>query len=161
MIILDLSYQIVWLVRHVCSNKAELSFSQKKTDFWCSFKHVPNWHLVCVIYSLSHSLQGIQWIASVHCSFVIGSLGLAKICPKVKDFWTTLTLRLSLLEHTCLTIYHTTGWDKSKIITTNLPYNQCLCLEAWHINSAHAPLNHDDGGLLLIVHLFAIWTLIY
>ena len=23
-----------------------------------------------------------------------------------------------------------------------------LCLEAWHINSAHAPLNRDDGGLL-------------
>ena len=23
-----------------------------------------------------------------------------------------------------------------------------LCLEAWHINPAHAPVNHDDGGLL-------------
>ena len=23
-----------------------------------------------------------------------------------------------------------------------------LCLEAWHINSAYAPKNHDDGGLL-------------
>ena len=23
-----------------------------------------------------------------------------------------------------------------------------VCLEAWHINSAHAPLNRDDGGLL-------------
>ena len=27
-------------------------------------------------------------------------------------------------------------------------YHQHLCLEAWHINSAHAPLNRDDGGLL-------------
>ena len=23
-----------------------------------------------------------------------------------------------------------------------------VCLEAWHINSAHAPSNRDDGGLL-------------
>ena len=53
----------------------------------------------------------------------------------------------ALLEHTCL-INHTVGWDKSKIITTNWSYHQCLCLEAWHMNSTHAPLNHDDGGLL-------------
>ena len=53
----------------------------------------------------------------------------------------------ALLEHTCLT-NHTIGWDKSKIITTNQRYHQCLCLEAWHINSAHAPSNCDDGGLL-------------
>ena len=32
--------------------------------------------------------------------------------------------------------------------TTNRRYHQRLCLEAWHINSAHAPLNRDDGGLL-------------
>ena len=25
---------------------------------------------------------------------------------------------------------------------------QRRCLEAWHINSDHAPLNRDDGGLL-------------
>ena len=34
-------------------------------------------------------------MASVRCSFVTGSLGLAKICPKVwKGFWATLTLWL-------------------------------------------------------------------
>ena len=32
------------------------------------------------------------------------------------------------------------GWDKFKIITTNRRYHQRLCLEAWHTNSAHAPL---------------------
>ena len=26
--------------------------------------------------------------------------------------------------------------------------HQRRCLEAWHINAAHAPLNHDDGGRL-------------
>ena len=105
MIILDLSYQIVWLVRHVCSDKAELSFSQKKTAFRCSFKHVPNWHLVCVIYSLSHSLQGIQWIASVHCSFVKGSLGLAKICPKVKRFLNNFNIEAILYWSTHAQLY--------------------------------------------------------
>ena len=45
----------------------------------------------------------------------------------------------ALLEHTCLT-NHTIGWDNSKIITTNRRYHQRFCLEAWHINSAHAPL---------------------
>ena len=46
----------------------------------------------------------------------------------------------ALLEHTCLT-YHSIEWDKSKIITTNRRYHQRLCLEAWHIKSAHTPLN--------------------
>ena len=32
-IILDLSHPIVWLVRHVCSDKAEFSILQKKTVF--------------------------------------------------------------------------------------------------------------------------------
>ena len=50
-------------------------------------------------------------------------------------------------ERTCLT-NHTIGWDKSKIITTNRRYHQRLCLEAWHTNSTHTPLNIDDGGLL-------------
>ena len=53
----------------------------------------------------------------------------------------------ALSEHTCLT-NHIIEWDKSKIITTNWHYHQRLCLEAWHINSTHAPLNRDDGGLL-------------
>ena len=33
-IILELSRPIVWLVRHVCSDKAEFFFLQKKTAFW-------------------------------------------------------------------------------------------------------------------------------
>ena len=37
-IILDLSHPIVWLVRHVCSNKAEFSFLQKKTNFLMRFQ---------------------------------------------------------------------------------------------------------------------------
>ena len=54
---------------------------------------------------------------------------------------------MPMSEHACLT-NHTIGWDNSKTITTNRRYHQRLCLEAWHINSAHAPLNRDDGGLL-------------
>ena len=54
---------------------------------------------------------------------------------------------LALSEHTCLTNPTIQG-DKSKIIITNRRYHQRLCLEAWHINSVHAPLNRDDGGLL-------------
>ena len=45
----------------------------------------------------------------------------------------------ALSEHTCLT-NHTIGWDNSKIINTNRRYHQRLCLEAWHINSAHTLL---------------------
>ena len=54
----------------------------------------------------------------------------------------------ALSEHTCLT-NHTIGSDKSKIFSTDWRYRQRLCLEAWHINSVNAPLNHDNGGLLL------------
>ena len=61
----------------------------------------------------------------------------------------------ALSEHTCLT-NHTIGWDKSKIITTNRRYHQRLYLEAWHINSAHAPLNRDDGGLLPDAYLHLV-----
>ena len=31
-----------------------------------------------------------------------------------------------------------------------------FCLEAWHINSAHAPLNCDDGGLLPDAYLHLV-----
>ena len=58
-------------------------------------------------------------------------------------------------EHTYLT-NHSIGWDNSKIITTNRRYHQHLCLEAWHINSAHAPLNRDDGGLLPDAYLHLV-----
>ena len=61
----------------------------------------------------------------------------------------------ALSEHTCLT-NHTVGWDNSKIITTNRCYHLRLCLEAWHINSAHAPLNRDDGGSLPDAYLHLV-----
>ena len=48
------------------------------------------------------------------------------------------------------------GGILQKIITTNRRYHQRLCLEAWHINSAHAPLNRDDGGLLLDTYLHLV-----
>ena len=44
----------------------------------------------------------------------------------------------------------------SKSITTNRRCHQRLCLEAWHINSAHAPLNRDDGGLLPDAYLHLV-----
>ena len=64
----------------------------------------------------------------------------------------------ALSEHTCQT-NHTIAWNNSKIITTNQRYHQRRCLEAWHINSAHAPLNRDDGGLLpdAYLHLINQW----
>ena len=61
----------------------------------------------------------------------------------------------ALLEQTCLT-NHTIGWDKSKIITTNRCYHQRLWLEASHVNSTHAPLNRDDGGLLPDAYLHLV-----
>ena len=69
--------------------------------------------------------------------------------PKVVFFCKKENSALS--EHTCLT-NHTIGWDKSKIITTNRRYHHCLCLEAWHINSAHTPSNCDNGGLLMPIY---------
>ena len=61
----------------------------------------------------------------------------------------------ALSEHTCQT-NHTIAWNNSKIITANQRYHQRRCLEAWHINSAHAPLNRDDGGLLPDAYLHLI-----
>ena len=61
----------------------------------------------------------------------------------------------ALSEHTCLT-NHTIGWDTSKIISTNWRYHQRLYLEARHINSAHAPLKRDDGGLLPNAYLHLV-----
>ena len=61
----------------------------------------------------------------------------------------------ALSEHTCQT-NHTVAWNNSKIITTNQRYHQKRCLEAWYINSAHAPLNRDDGGLLADAYLHLI-----
>ena len=53
---------------------------------------------------------------------------------------------------------HKIGWDKSKVITNNRRYHQRLCLEAWPINSAHAPLNRDDGSLLPDARLHLVRT---
>ena len=67
--------------------------------------------------------------------------------------------RISSRALQCFTNFltnHTIGWDNSKIITTNRRYHQRLCLEAWHINSAHAPLNRDDGGLLPDTYLHLV-----
>ena len=61
----------------------------------------------------------------------------------------------ALSQHTCQT-NHMIAWDNSKIITTNRRYHQGRCLEAWHINSAHAPLNRDAGGLLPVAYLHLI-----
>ena len=61
----------------------------------------------------------------------------------------------ALSGHTCLT-NHTIGWDNSKIITTNRHHQQRLCLEAWHINSSHAPLNREDGGLFPDAYLHLV-----
>ena len=61
----------------------------------------------------------------------------------------------ALSEHTCLN-KHTLEWDKPQIITINRRCHQCLCLKAWHINSAHAPLNRDDCGLLPDSHLHPV-----
>ena len=61
----------------------------------------------------------------------------------------------ALSEHGCLT-NQTIGWDKSKIVTNNLCYHQHLCLEAWHISSAHNPLNCDDASLLPDAYLHLI-----
>ena len=58
-------------------------------------------------------------------------------------------------EYTCLT-NHTIEKDKTKIITTNRCYHQHLSLEARHINSAHAPLNRDDGGSLPEAYLHLV-----
>ena len=33
---------------------------------------------------------------------------------------------------------HTVGLNNSEIITTNRWYHQCLCLDAWNVNFAHA-----------------------
>ena len=60
----------------------------------------------------------------------------------------------ALSEHTCLT-NHTIGWDNSKI-TTNRRCHQRLSLEAWYINSAHAPLNRDDSSLLPDAYLHLV-----
>ena len=45
--------------------------------------------------------------------------------------------------------------DAQRLSASHL-MQQRLCLEAWHINSAHAPLNRDDGGLLPDAYLHLV-----
>ena len=152
---------------NVCSDKAEFSFLQKKTAFWCSFKRVPNWMflwggLVRLSMLLTSALTKcllslLSWEMLSSTTVTISAVGILRGASNVSlvHIWKSIKKRFSfakkensaLSEHTCLT-NHRIGWDKSKTITTNRRYHQRLCLEAWHINFAHAPLNRDDGGLL-------------
>ena len=111
-IILELSHAIVWFVWHLCPDKAELSFFERETAFWCSFKRVPNWRLVCPMYSWLQSLHGMEYIASNFCSFGTGSLGFAKIWFNVKKcFCATLTMwlhKILFIDSVTPLIYGTT-----------------------------------------------------
>ena len=52
-----------------------------------------------------------------------------------------------------------TGWKVTLLIQwifDGLETHVGLCLEAWHINFAHAPLNCDDGGLLSDAYLYLV-----
>ena len=76
--------------------------------------------------------------------------------PFIKSVTISNWFLAALSEHTCLT-NHTIRWDNSQVITTNRRYHQQrLCLEAWHINSAHATLNRDGGGLLPDAYLHIV-----
>ena len=92
-IIWDLSHPSVCLFRHVCSDKAEFSFLQNKTTFWCSFKRVSNWRLVGLMYSLPQSLQGIEEMVSVRCTSVTGSLTGCGYSKSLDGFRNTLNVR--------------------------------------------------------------------
>ena len=84
-----------WFDMHVVT-KAEFSFLQREPAFCCFFKHVPNWCLVCPIYTCLQSFQGMEQPESVRCSPVTWSLGAAKTYPSVwKGFWAFLTLWLA------------------------------------------------------------------
>lgn len=73
-----------------------------------------------------------------------------------------LVLLLQVADYSNSRTNHTIAWDYSKIITTKRRYHlklsphQRLCLQGRHINSALAPLNRDDGGLLLNIYLHLI-----
>ena len=75
--------------------------------------------------------------------------------PSISDL-NSQSERLDSARYTKFQYSHIIRWDNSKIITTNRRYHQRLCLEAWHINSAHAPLNRDDGGLLPDAYLHLV-----
>lgn len=98
-------------------------------------------------YSVQRLWSLVYWTdqTSVWCTFERASKAVF-FCKKENS---------ALSGHTWLT-NHTTGWDKSKIITTYRHYHWHLCLGAWCINSAHVPINNDDGGLLPDTYLHLV-----
>ena len=124
----------MWLVRHVRSDNAEVSFLQKNP--------VTKEQRTDAIYSIPCNGQTKLQFGT-------------RLKEHQKAVFFCKRENSALSEHTCLT-NHTIGWDKSNIITTNRRYHQRLCLEAWHINSAHAPLNRDDDSLLPVVYLHLV-----
>ena len=68
------------------------------------------------------------------------NFGLVHVWKSIKKRSSFAKKKIQLCRSTCLT-NHAIEWDKSKIIITNRRYHQHLCLEAWHISSAHASLN--------------------
>ena len=74
---------------------------------------------------------------------------------KASKFGLQVSFHVSSFQTTSLMV-SLIGSKKKKIITTNQRYHQRRCLEAWHINSAHAPLNRGDGGLLPDAYLHLI-----
>ena len=107
-IILELFHPVVWLVRHVCSDKADFPVLQRKTAL----------RLVVIILELS---QPIVWLVR-------------HVCSDKAEF--------SVLQRK-------TAFGR---------YPQRFCLEAWHINSAHAPLDRDDGGLPRFCYRRAVFS---
>ena len=94
MIILELSFSIVWLVRHVSSDKAKFSFFTKEGRFLMLFQ-------MCT--KLTFGLSYIPVIAViaqnriksvlVSCSFVIETLGLTiKYSPNLKRFLSNINV---------------------------------------------------------------------
>ena len=138
-----------------------LIFIFSSITFWDHIVHL--WHVFPhykVLFKMSEmtSLPFILFLAMTVTTNTSGrpNISLVHIWKSIKKLGFFCKKENSaLLEHTCL-INHTVGWDKSKIITTNWSYHQCLCLEAWHMNSTHAPLNHDDGSLLPNAYLHLV-----
>ena len=73
-IILDLSHPIVWLVRHMCSDKAVFSFLQKETTFY-ALSNVYQTDVWSVQYTHDHSHDGTKQecrnIGSMNCNFSV------------------------------------------------------------------------------------------
>ena len=74
-----------------------------------------------------------------------------QFCTRLKEHQRAVSnfksSKSALAEHVC-EASHNIAWEDSKVITTNNPYGQRLCLEAWHINASPCALNRDDGSHL-------------